>query len=200
MDQRNACPTLGERSWLYRWWFHESNTALLFTDLYPKSISGPSHGYLWYVVCLFDDLYNPPPSQDFIVFSIFLYPCNYNHISLIHLAWKRSHTTKARFTKTVCSWGRRMFASSQNTQKKGFAMVGQAPPQHQAIGSFRCGVFACFGLFWVLFLLYWFSVSVRSFDFFVCLFNPYNIGIFQASSQIKPLETYELHIKTLIAQ
>lgn len=32
------------------------------------------------------------------------------------------------------------------------------------------------------------------------MLNPYNIDIFQAGGQIKPLETHEVHIKSLIAQ
>lgn len=49
------------------------------------------------------------------------------------------------------------------------------------------------------FLLYWFTLCWTIWCF-VWLLNPYNIDIFQAGGQIKPLETREVHIKSPIAQ
>lgn len=182
-------------------------------------------------------------SRHFIVFRSFLYPHNYNHISLIHLVWKQIsyHWTTLRWDSLFS--GQENINKFAKHQKRGFAVVGQtiapsptlAHPPHRRrppIWVFEsCRITAemkkaflnahpassvrhlwhvnysramllCL-VQWVYatrtFLLYWFSFFVRWFDF-VCLFNPYNIGIFQASSQIKPLETYEIHIKSLIAQ
>lgn len=58
-------------------------------------------------------------SRYFTIFRIFLYPCHYNHLSLIHPVRKQSCTTEARFAEMVCPQSRKTPSSRQNTRKEG---------------------------------------------------------------------------------
>lgn len=166
--------------------------------------------------------FNSPLFQDTSEFF-----CIHTMTAITHLEWHRPHTAEPHWAepinfwgKTAGKWGLLWWAGqsphSQHSSHHHTPSICFFQPCSTWLSWRRC---LCLSVLWHIdsstalslclvqwlhatqtFLLYRFNLSLGLFDFFVWLFNPYNIDIFQPGGQIKPLETHEVHIKSLTAQ